>query len=82
MIHLPRTASTLRRLLGGPGNAFARHQVKQTAERAARPGASPDDVLEAIRRAHGTRLVAAEFDQLKIALEIDLPAKPGIGGAA
>lgn len=80
--HLPRTASTLRRLLGGQGNAWTRHVVRQTAERyAAKPGATPDAVIEAVRREHGKRLADPEYDQLRVALEIDLPAGPA-GGAA
>lgn len=83
MTTLPRTSSTLRRLLAGPANAFARHQVKQTAERsAARAGATPVEVVEAIRRAHGTRLVEAELGQILIALERDMPAPAERGGAA
>jgi hypothetical protein len=79
---LPRTSSALRRLLGGPGNAWTRHAVRSTAERyAARPGATADQVLAAIRNQHGKRMADAEYDQLRLALEIDLPAAPA-GGAA
>lgn len=80
--NLPRTASALRRVLRGPGNAWTRAVVKRTAEqRAARPGATPDIVLEAIRKEHGKRLADPEYDQLRVALEIDLPAAPA-GGVA
>lgn len=80
---LPRTSSTLRRVLGGKGNAFARHVVRRTAEqRAARPGATPTEVLAAIKHQHGARLLEAELEQLRLALEIDLPAAQADGGGA
>jgi hypothetical protein len=76
---LPRTASCLRRLLGGQGNAFARHVLKQTAERHARkPGATPEAVVAAIRSQHSTRLFEKQYEQLLLALEVDLAP----GGAA
>ncbi len=80
---LPRTASALRRLLRGKGNAWTRAVVRRTAVvKAARPGATADDVLAAIRREHGKRLLEKEYDQLRVALEIDLPAAAERGGAA
>lgn len=80
--HLPRTSSVLRRLLAGPGNSWTRHVVKRTAEqRAARPGATAEQVLAAIRAQHGARLLDPEYAELRLALEIDLPAEP-VGGAA
>jgi hypothetical protein len=80
--HLPRTSSVLRRLLRGEANLWTRTRVRQTAEqRAARPGATAAEVLEAIRRQHGKRLLDPEYDELRLALEIDLPAPPA-GGAA
>lgn len=81
MTTLPRTASCLRRLLRGKPHAFARHVVKQTAERhAQKPGATPEVVLAAIRNQHGTRLVDEQYEQLLLALEVDLGPAPG--GAA
>jgi hypothetical protein len=74
MTTLRRTSSCLRRLLNGKAHAFARHQVRSTAERAAgRPGATVDQVVEAIRKAHGSRLMGPELDQLRHALERDMP---------
>jgi hypothetical protein len=80
--NLPRTKSVLRRLLRGEANTWTRAKVRNTAERyAAKRGATPGAVLEAIRREHGARLLGPEYDQLRVALEIDLPAAPA-GGAA
>lgn len=78
MTPLPRTSSCLRRLLNGKGNAFARHAVRATAERsAARAGATADQVVAAIQKAHGNRLLGPELDQLRLALERDLTPAGG-----
>jgi hypothetical protein len=79
--HLPRTASCLRRLLGGSANAWTRARVRRSVERlAASRGATPEQVVEAIRREHGKRLMDPEYEQLRLALELDLSAPTG--GAA